>query len=292
MKKAPIAILLAGVIAFTIFFFKDVFFPVIVEEPVAIVPETTETEKEAEKETPADHKQETPDDKKPETIVAPDQNGIEMTLIDNGESRQIYQMLDFDRRLILQVGQQDQYLCSIFCLAYARGILDGKAADPYDYYDGDGAVWRWADFEDIALSDPLPEVLQKAYDEIADGRPVILFTRGTYAHIPDHEEYSRTTGDHYVLLIGFKEDADYKDLKASDFYAVDPTRGYSDSKETFMPWIVLTDEAPSMVHGEYALYASTDKKVHVPVCRAFADSSTWDADLKKPISPDYQEAKR
>ncbi len=284
MKKVPIAILLIAVIAFTVFFFKNVFFPVITEEPAVITQETVEPKKEEKEETPVDNEK--------ENVDMPEQNGIELTMNDPVQSRQAYKMLDFDRRLILQVGQQDQYLCSIFCLAYARGILDGKAADPYDYYDGDGAVWRWADFEDIALSDPLSKVLQKAYDEIAAGRPVILFVKGTYAHIPDHEEYSRTSGDHYVLLIGFKEDADYKKLKASDFYAVDPTRGYSDSKNTFMPWIVLTEEAPATVHGEYALYASTDKKKQVPTCIAYADASTWDTDLKQPISPDYQEEKR
>ena len=284
LKRVLLAVLLLGAMVFTFFFFKDVFFPVILEEPVAVIQDMPETKPDQEEEKSPEN------EKEPETM--PQQNGIELAVDDSVKQGQIYKMLDFDRRLILKVGQQDEYLCSIFCLAYARGILDGKMADPYDYYDGDGAVWRWADYEDIALSDPLPKVLQKAYDEIDAGRPVILFCSGNYAHIPDHEEYNRSTGDHYVLLIGFKEDADYKNLKASDFYAADPSRGYSDSKDTFMPWIVLTDEAPATIHGEYALYASTDKKKAVPTCSAFADRSTWDSDLKKEIHPEYLEENR
>jgi hypothetical protein len=284
IKKILLGVLLAGVIAFSFFFFKDVFFPVILDEPAVIMQEAPETENEP--------KEETIPQNTTETTVATEQNGIELTVNDPNENRTLYRMLDFDRRLILQVGQQDEYLCSIFCLAYARGILDGKTADPYAYYDGDGAVWRWADFEDVALSDPLEKVLQKAYDEIDAGRPVILFTSGTYAHIPEHEEYSRTTGDHYVLLIGHRMDADYRNLKASDFYAADPTRGYSDSEETFMPWVVLTDEAPAPIRNEYALYASTDRNMHVPTCVAYADSCTWNSELKKEILPDYQEQNR
>ncbi len=284
LKKILLAVLLLVVAAFTFFFFKNVFFPVILEEPVAIMQDTAVTKPEPKEET-------VPDDET-ETDVLPQGNGIELAVDDSVKQGQIYKMLDFDRRLILKTGQQDEYLCSIFCLAYARGILDGKMADPYDYYDGDGAVWHWADFEDIALSDPLPKVLQKAYDEIDAGRPVILFCSGNYAHIPGHEDYSRSTGDHYVLLIGFKEEADYKNLKASDFYAADPSRGYSDSKDTFMPWIVLTDEAPATIRGEYALYASMDKRKAVPTCNAFADRSTWDNDLKKEIHPEYLEENR
>ncbi|MBR4484279.1 MAG: hypothetical protein IKO97_03650, partial [Erysipelotrichaceae bacterium] len=96
-----------------------------------------------------------------------------------GEARypeDVYKMLDFDRRLILRIGVQDESLCSIFNLAYARAILDNnERVDPYDFYDGEGAVWRWADFEDIALDLPLEKVLQRAYDEINAGRPSIFY---------------------------------------------------------------------------------------------------------------------
>ncbi|MBR4461894.1 MAG: C39 family peptidase [Erysipelotrichaceae bacterium] len=284
MKKILLGLILLGVLAFTVFFFKNVFFPAMLDDPVTIGQSTNAVQN--------DSKEETVSENETETTVVTEQNGIELIANDPNENGTLYRMLDFDRRLILQVGQQDEYLCSIFCLAYARGILDGKTADPYDYYDGDGAVWRLADYEDVALSDPLEKVLQKAYDEIEAGRPVILFTSGTYAYIPGHEEYSRTTGDHYVLLIGHRMDADYQKLKASDFYAADPTRGYSDNEETFMPWVVLTEEAPALVHNEYALYASMDQTKHVKTCIAYADSCTWNSDLKVEILPDYQDQKR
>ena len=193
------------------------------------------------------------------------------------DTRQIYRMLDFDRRLILNVGQQDPEICSIFCLAYGRAILDQDySADPYDYYDGDGAVWRWAGFEDIALSDPLDTVLQRAYDEISAGRPVIFLVDDTYAYTATENPASRSAWQHYVLLIGYRKEADYQDLKPSDFYGVDPTAGYKSNDENYIPWIVLTDEAPMQSSGEYALYAYRKDDKHLEVCDAHADSIRWD----------------
>ena len=193
------------------------------------------------------------------------------------DGRQIYRMLDFDRRLILNVGQQDPEICSIFCLAYGRAILDGNNdADPYDYYDGDGAVWRWAEFEDIALSDPLDAVLKRAYDEISAGRPVIFLVSDTYAYTATENPASRSAWQHYVLLIGYRKDADYENLKPSDFYGVDPTAGYKSNDENYIPWIVLTDEAPMKSSGEYALYACRGNDKHLELCDAYADSIRWD----------------
>ena len=196
-------------------------------------------------------------------------------------------MLDFDRRLILNVGQQDPEICSIFCLAYGKAILDNDyQANPYDYYDGDGAVWRWAGFEDIALSDPLDTALQRAYDEINAGRPVIFFVSDTYAYTATDKPASRSAWQHYVLLIGYKKDADYKHLKPSDFYAVDPTAGYRSNDENYIPWVVLSDEAPETVSGEYALYAYRESDKHVDVCDAYADTARWDDEGSEAIYPE------
>lgn len=206
-----------------------------------------------------------------------DSNNAAETKTEEEDTRQVYRMLDFDRRLILNVGQQDPEICSIFCLAYGRAILDNDyQANPYDYYDGDGAVWRWAGFEDIALSDPLDTVLRRAYDEINAGRPCIFFVSDTYAFTATEKPASRSAWQHYVLLIGYRKDADYKYLKPSDFYAADPTAGYKSNDENYVPWIVLTDEAPETISGEYALYAYRDSDKHVNVCDAYADSVRWD----------------
>lgn len=240
------------------------------KDPVPVENETGEvlnTNKEEEtKEEENKPAQETEEPKDTENVIE----------TETEDGRQVYRMLDFDRRLILNVGQQDPEVCSIFCLAYGKAILDSNySSDPYDYYDGSGAVWRWADFEDIALSDPLDVVLQRAYDEISAGRPVIFYVYGTYAYTATENPASRSAWQHYVLLFGYRKDADYKDLKPSDFYGADPTSGYKSNDENYIPWVVLTDEAPNTISGEYALLAYKGEK-RLPVVDAYADSIRWD----------------
>ncbi len=204
------------------------------------------------------------------------------------DGRPVYKMLDFDRRLILDIGIQDRWLCSIFDLAYARAILDGSfKVDPYDYYDGEGAVWRWAGFEDVASSDPLNVVLKRAYDEIDAGRPTILFVSGTYAYTSTEKPQSRTSEDHYVLILGYRKDADREDLKPSDFYGADPSGGYCCDVYGYVPWVTLSDEGPALVSGEYALYAQSDPEPHLKTCFAHADTVTWDGDRTNAIHPDH-----
>ena len=219
-----------------------------------------------------------------------DSGNVSETKAEEEDDRQVYRMLDFDRRLILNVGQQDPEICSIFCLAYGKAILDQDYnADPYDYYDGDGAVWRWAGFEDIALSDPLDTVLRRAYDEINAGRPCIFFVSDTYAYTATDKPASRSAWQHYVLLIGYKKDADYQHLKASDFYAADPTAGYRSNDENYIPWVVLSDEAPETVSGEYALYAYRESDKYVNVCDAYADSVRWDDKGTEAVYPERKQ---
>lgn len=214
------------------------------------------------------------------------------TPIEKTEQEQLYRMLDFDRRLILNVGEQDEGLCSIFTLAYARAILDGSfKVDPYDYYDG-GAVWSAAGFADIAEDAPLSVVLQRAYDEIEAGRPVIFYVDGIYAYTPGQQPASRKAYEHYALLIGHKLDADYDHLKPSDFYGADPTSGYKSDDDTYVPWIVLTDDAPKTYNGEYALYAEYASDKHLKLCDAAADTVRWDAKSDGPVYPQYREKEK
>ena len=198
-----------------------------------------------------------------------------------------YRMLDFDRRLILSVGQQEYEMCSVYSLAYARAILDNDYnADPYDYWE-DEAVWRLADFDDIAHSDPLNIVLQHAYNEIDEGRPTILFTSGKYAYGALPFEQERISDYHFVLILGYRIDADYNNLKPSDFYCADAASGYSYVEEGYVPWVILTDDAPKKVSGEYSLYASNNKNKHVNTCIAYADTARWNNSLKEVIKPNY-----
>ena len=199
----------------------------------------------------------------------------------------VYKMLDFDRRLILNIGEQGKENCSIFCLAYAKAILDGSFnVNPYDYWD-DGAVWSAAGFHDVAGKDPLDEVLKKAYDQIDSGRPAIIYTSGTYATTVTDKPQDRSASEHFVLLIGFKKNADRNDLKASDFYGIDPANSYKSTERNYIPRVTLTDTAPAKMLEEYALFVADDQSAHVKTCIAHADSVRWDTSLSFPINPDY-----
>lgn len=286
MKKYILPFISVCFIVLSLFVLKNLFLTGLKSDPAAeqIMNETVTEEKK--EETDQEKKEETKEEEKEETVTENSSQAVSADLQEAGQQR--YRMLDFDRRLILGVGEQDQYVCSIFTLAYARAILDSDyKSDPYDYYDGDGAVWRWAGYEDIAGNDSLEKVLKKAYDEITKGRPVIFFVSDVYAYTAGEVKESRQSGDHYVLLIGYKENADSSNLKPSDFYAADPTSGYRGSKDADIPWVDLTDEAPGLVSGEYALYAPTDPDKHVSTCIAYADTSEWDADLTNEIRPNY-----
>ena len=83
--------------------------------------------------------EETIEEKEQETTI---ENTPEPEPVNDKEedSQQVYRMLDFDRRYVLSIGEQDDYTCSIYCLAYARAILDNNVnVNPYDYWD-DGSV--------------------------------------------------------------------------------------------------------------------------------------------------------
>ena len=209
----------------------------------------------------------------------------EPAAIEEDETVPVYRMLDFDRRLILEVGQQNDSMCSVYCLAYARAILDKDYdVNPYDYWD-DGAVWRSADFKDIAGADSLDTVLQRAYDQIENGRPAIFYVSGLYAFTAEETPQERTAEEHFVLLIGHRKNADYEHLKPSDFYAADPTAGYTYSET--IPWVILTDTAPEKMLGEYALFVEEDPDLSVAVCEAYADTAGWNSDKTKEIHPEY-----
>ena len=222
-------------------------------------------------------------------IIGMDRANIRNMQMIYGEDtdNKIYKMLDFDRRLILNIGEQGKENCSIFCLAYAKAILDGSFnVNPYDYWD-DGAVWSAAGFHDIAGKDPLDEVLKKAYDQIDSGRPAIIYTSGTYATTVTDKPQDRSASEHFVLLIGFKKNADRNDLKPSDFYGIDPANSYKSTERNYIPWVTLTDTAPAKMLEEYALFVADDQSAHVKTCIAHADDVRWDTSLSFPINPDY-----
>ena len=139
----------------------------------------------------------------------------------------------------------------------------------------------------ILVFNPLDEVLKKAYDQIDSGRPAIIYTSGTYATTVTDKPQDRSASEHFVLLIGFKKNADRNDLKPSDFYGIDPANAYKSTERNYIPWVTLTDTAPAKMLEEYALFVAVDQSAHVKTCIAHADSVRWDTSLSFPINPDY-----
>lgn len=130
-----------------------------------------------------------------------------------------YYKLLYDADLIEAIGNQEPSMCSAYSLAYARTILDGVQADPYSYWVGGvGASWRSAGF--TSIENPGRDyVLTHTYEELLNGRPVIVYVTGNYSLSGDRHSYT----SHYVCVVGYRKDADPSSLKPSDFMALDPS---------------------------------------------------------------------
>ena len=81
------------------------------------------------------------------------------------------QVLNFDHSMIAGIGNQAPGKCSLYCLRYARTILDGVPNSGSGMWSG-GAVWSAGGSRGYDAS--LPEVLNKLYSELGAGRPVIV----------------------------------------------------------------------------------------------------------------------
>ena len=153
-------------------------------------------------------------------------------------------LLSFDSSQILSIGNQTSGKCSWYALRYARTILDGKTCSGNGMWSN-GAVWSAAGYSDYSGS--LSNCLVKLYEELSAGRPVIVHLKNTtvsgvskhssritsyeyhltqsgwskvnYPHISTSSTYG-----HWVCVVGIRPNADLKNLKESDFYALDPAR--------------------------------------------------------------------
>lgn len=153
-------------------------------------------------------------------------------------------LLSFDSSQILSIGNQTSGKCSWYALRYARTILDGKTCSGSGMWSN-GAVWSAAGYSDY--SGNLSSCLTKLYEELSAGRPVIVHLKNTavsgvskhsnrvtsyeyhltrsgwnevnYPHISTSSTYG-----HWVCVVGIRPNADPKNLKESDFYALDPAR--------------------------------------------------------------------
>ncbi len=153
-------------------------------------------------------------------------------------------LLSFDKSQIVSIGNQAAGKCSWYALRYARTILDGKTCSGSGMWSN-GAVWSAASYSDY-FGD-LSSCLTKLYEELSAGRPVIVHLKNTtvsgaakhqnrvttyeyhltrngwneviYPHISTSSTYG-----HWVCVVGIRPSADPKNLKESDFYALDPAR--------------------------------------------------------------------
>ena len=154
------------------------------------------------------------------------------------------ELLSFDSRQILSIGNQTSGKCSWYALRYARTILDGKTCSGSGMWSN-GAVWSAGGY--TGYSGTLSECLHKMYSELSAGRPVIVHLKNTtvsgvsrHTNRTSTYEYHLTssgwtqvnyphiaTSDTYgpwVCVVGISASADLSNLKESDFYALDPAR--------------------------------------------------------------------
>ena len=158
------------------------------------------------------------------------------------------ELLSFDSRQILSIGNQTSGKCSWYALRYARTILDGKTCSGSGMWSN-GAVWSAGGY--TGYSGTLSECLHKMYSELSAGRPVIVHLKNTtvsgvsrHTNRTSTYEYHLTssgwtqvnyppiatsdTYGHWVCVVGISSSADLSNLKESDFYALDPARVSAD----------------------------------------------------------------
>lgn len=108
------------------------------------------------------------------------------------------------------------YNAGCCAVAYAAGlsIVTGNAYNPTQFWYGGlthydaGHKSGWEDFN-----------ADKIYQELQAGHPFQI------AYIYSDSPIEQTDADHFVLIIGVKEDANFKNLQFEDFIVIDPAYG-------------------------------------------------------------------
>lgn len=126
-------------------------------------------------------------------------------------------VLSYDRALIKRIGTQEStghsICCPSFSCAYADAVMDGTVRD-HSYYTCGCCSWRdWgggnSSFRNAGVGTPQ---LREAYDQINQGRPVVIHVRASY-------------GEHWIALIGYQNAKDPDNLTLDNFVALDPWDG-------------------------------------------------------------------
>ena len=132
--------------------------------------------------------------------------------------RKYSKVLSYDRKTLLNViGTQEKtghtICCPSFSCAYADCIIDGTVRD-HSYYTcscctwpdwGGGGSWNRC----VGSSEQL---LREAHDQIAKGKPTVI-------HV------TAGSGEHWIVLFGYKKAVDPDHLTLDNFVALDPWDG-------------------------------------------------------------------
>lgn len=109
--------------------------------------------------------------------------------------------------------------CGCYALAYCRDILDGKSYNWTAFsYEGYVEAWgrygytvSWAKGNYAASAKSTVKLTLKAvYDQINNGRPAILHVKG-----------GRSTGQHWVAVVGYQNVTDVNNLSYNNFLIID-----------------------------------------------------------------------
>lgn len=129
------------------------------------------------------------------------------------------QKLNINWEHIKGVGHQTPYTqsCACFAVAYCRTMLDGKVHYWYEYdsnggkYGESGASARWGNGSYVkGAKSTVQGTLKAVYDQINSGRPAILHVKG-----------GRSTGQHWVAVVGYQNVTDANNLSYSNFLIID-----------------------------------------------------------------------
>ncbi len=109
--------------------------------------------------------------------------------------------------------------CGCYALAYCRDIIDGKSHSWTEYSNegyvkslgryGYTASWTKASYKTKKCSSN-QDAFRAAYDSINSGKPVVFYVSG-----------GRSTGSHYIAIVGYTNVSNVNSLSASNFLIID-----------------------------------------------------------------------
>lgn len=137
-------------------------------------------------------------------------------------------ILNINWSLIQQTGKQSTSgPCFCFALAYARDILDGYVHQWYEYEAYGSKVQskystaerKLANFNSRFV-DSKSAALQDIFERVKAGKPVVINVNG-----------GRSTGEHYVCVVGYTGVTSTSTLSESNFLIIDSAGGPSNKAE-------------------------------------------------------------